>query len=50
MNRKVIKMGQEPLPRNCVAQAMWGNAKAQTFRDKRRVLPRKAKHKALCDW
>ena len=48
--RKVIKMGQEPIGRDYVAMAMWGRVKAQTFKDKRKVLPRKAKHKPCLDW
>jgi hypothetical protein len=47
MKRVTIKMGQTPIARDLQAQAMWGRVKAQTFRDKRKVLPRKAKHKAL---
>ena len=48
MKRVTLKMGQEPVARDHHAQAMWGRVKAQVFGDKRKVLPRKAKHKALC--
>ena len=47
MKRITIKMGQEPKARSPQAKAMWGNAKACVFRDRRKTLPRKAKHKAL---
>lgn len=47
MKRRIVKMGQEPMANDPVAKAMWGRVKCQTFRDRRRVLPRKAKHKAL---
>jgi len=45
--KRVIKMGQEPIGRDLVAKAMWGRVKAQVFRDKRKTLARKAKHKGL---
>lgn len=45
--KRVIKMGQEPIGRDLVACAMWGRVKAQVFRDKRKTLARKAKHKGL---
>jgi len=45
--KRVIKMGQEPRGRDQVASAMWGRVRAQVFRDKRKTLARKAKHKAL---
>ena len=50
MTKTTIKMGQEPIARDLQAKAMWGNARATVFRDKRKALPRKAKHKgvALC--
>lgn len=47
MGKLVIAMGQEPIGRSPVAQAMWGKARGQVFRDRRKVLPRKAKHKGL---
>lgn len=38
-------MGQEPAARDTVAAGMWGRIKSQTFRDRRKTLARKAKHK-----
>lgn len=46
MKKTVIKMGQQPKARDMVASAMWGRVKSQTFRDRRKTLARKAKHKA----
>lgn len=43
--KAIIKMGQEPIARSDVAASMWGRVKSQTFRDRRRTLDRKAKHK-----
>ena len=47
MTKRIVKMGQTPIGRDPVASAMWGRVRAQVFRDKRKVLARKAKHKAL---
>ena len=47
MVKRVVRMGQEPIGRDPVASAMWGRVRHQVFRDKRKVLARKAKHKAL---
>lgn len=45
MRKRTIKMGQEPIGRDPIARGMWGRFKSSTFRDKRRILARKAKHK-----
>lgn len=51
MKRETIKMGQELQARSDVAQTMWGRYRSGAFRDRRKALPRKAKHKArLEDW
>lgn len=47
MVKRTVRMGQEPIGRDPVAKAMWGRVRSQTFRDKRKTLARKAKHKAL---
>ena len=47
MTKKIIKMGQEPKARDNVAANMWGRVKSATFRDRRKTLARKAKHKGL---
>lgn len=46
MQKVIIKMGQEPTGRDPIAAAMWGRTRSQVFRDKRKVIARKAKHKA----
>lgn len=45
MEKTVIRMGQEPIARSEVATAMWGRVRSQAFRDRRKTLARKAKHK-----
>lgn len=47
MRKVVIEMGQEPIGRDPNAMAMWGRVRGQVFRDKRKTLPRKAKHKGF---
>lgn len=47
MKKTTIKMGQEPKARDTIAANMWGRVKSVTFRDRRKTLARKAKHKAL---
>ena len=42
MVKTTVRMGQEPIARSPVAQAMWGRVKSQTFVDRRRKAP---KHK-----
>lgn len=49
MEKAVIKMGMELLPRSDVARSARGRFRSQTFRDRRKALARKAKHKGL-DW
>lgn len=45
MKRMTVKMGQEPIARDSVASGMWGRVRSATFRDRRKTLARKAKHK-----
>lgn len=50
MKKVIIRMGQEVRSRDEVALAMWGRVKSQVFRDKRKTLERKAKHRAVYEW
>lgn len=49
MEKVVIKMGMEILPRSEVARSAWGRFRSQAFRDRRKTLARKAKHKGI-EW
>lgn len=47
MKKRTIQVSVPTTGRDMNAQLMWGNCGTRVFRDKRKILARKAKHKAL---